>query len=394
MALPLAVALAFGAIAGVAWSQPQMRPGTEPVPYSERVSFGYATPVAPSMVYPDGMVRTGQPIFLDLVSSLDVTAHFSFATSAPHGPLTGRMAETVRLVYGTGWSTLLDQVAPLPLQASQGTATVAVNLARMSKVLAAANKITGVEAAMPTLVVTPVVTFQGRVSGQRVSTSYAPSLSFEVNNLELSVVDQSSAGSSAASPMQQSQAGSVQRHVLQAATMTVMGRAARVSTVREVGEAGAAASLGIALAGVAWARRRRRQEETAQIEARYHPDLIGVRTSPDDGKRSVVDVVGISALAKVAKAYGSLILDHHEGGAHSYYVDAGTMLYRYRPGLAVAHQLQLQYAPGHHRGGSSPVTSRLSQRALRTPFRGLSPSPWTFRISPLSPRREGDGGSP
>ena len=143
-----------------------------------------------------------------------------------------------------------------------------------------------------------------------------------------------------------------------------------------------AASLGIALAGVAWARRRSRQEETAQIEARYHPDLIGVRTSPDDGKRSVVDVVGISALAKVAKAYGSLILDHHEGGAHSYYVDAGTMLYRYRPGLAVAHQLQLQYAPGHHRGGSSPVTSRLSQRALRTPFRGLSPSPWTFRSLP------------
>ena len=54
VALPLAVALAFGAIAGVAWSRPQVRPGTEPVPYSERVSFSYATPVAPSMVYPDG----------------------------------------------------------------------------------------------------------------------------------------------------------------------------------------------------------------------------------------------------------------------------------------------------------------------------------------------------
>ena len=109
-----------------------------------------------------------------------------------------------------------------------------------------------------------------------------------------------------------------------------------------------------------------------------------MRTSPEDGKRSVVDVVGISALAKVAKAYGSLILDHHEDGAHSYYVDAGTMLYRYRPGSAVAHQVQ--YAPGHHRGGASPVTSRLSQRALRTPFRGLSPSPWTFGIAPLSAR--------
>ena len=135
------------------------------------------------------------------------------------------MTETVRLVYGTGWSTLLDQVAPSPTAASQGTTTVAVNLARMAQVLAAANKITGVEAAMPTLVVTPVVTFQGRVSGQPVSASYAPSLSFEVNNLELSLVDQSTPGLLGHLPeLQQSQAGSVQRHVLQAATMTVMGR--------------------------------------------------------------------------------------------------------------------------------------------------------------------------
>jgi len=135
VALPLAVALAFGAIAGVAWSRPEARPGTEPVPYHERMSFDYTTPVAPSMVYPDGVVRTGEPIFLNLVSAINVTAHFSFATTARHTPLTGRMAETVSLVYGTGWSTLLEQVAAVPLRSSQGTATVPVNLARMAQVL-------------------------------------------------------------------------------------------------------------------------------------------------------------------------------------------------------------------------------------------------------------------
>jgi signal peptidase len=393
VALPLAVALAFGAIAGVAWSRPDVRPGTEPVPYSARMSFNYATPVAPSMVYPDGVVRTGQPIFLNLVSSIDVSAHFSFAATARHTPLTGTMTETVRLVYGTGWSTLLEQGPSFPLRSSQGTITVAVNLAHMAQVLAAADKTTGVEAAMPTVVVTPVVTFRGRLSGQPVSARYAPSLSFDVNNLEVNLADQASPGSSAtSSALQQSRAGWVPRHVLKAATMTVMGRSARVSTLRDIGEAGVAASLTIALAGAAWARRRSRQEETAQIEARYGADLVGVRTSPEDGKRSVVDVVGISALAKVARAYGSLVLDHQVEGAHSYYVDAGTMVYRYRPGSAVAHEVQ--YAPGRHIGGTGPVISRLSQRALHAPLRGLSPSPWTFRIAPLSARREGDDGPP
>ncbi len=391
VALPLAVALAFGAIAGVAWSRPEVRQGTEPVPYHEQMSFGYTTPVTPSMVYPDGVVRTGQPIFLNLVSAIKVTTHFSLTTTGRHAALSGRMAETVDLVYGTGWSTLLEAVGAVPLRSSQGTITVPVDLTRMAHLLAAANKTTGVEAAMPTLVVNPVVTFSGRVSGQPVSGRYAPSLSFNVNDLELSLAGQAAPGSpTASSPLQQSQAGSGHQHVLRAATMTIMGRSAAVSTVRYIGEAGVAASMAIALAGVAFARRRSRQEESAQIRARYGHDLIGVRTSPAGPGRGMVDVVGISALAKVAKAYGALMLDHHEDGAHSYYVDTGTMVYRYRPGSASAHQAQ--YQPGHHKGGADPVISRLSQHALRTSLRGLSPSPWTFGTAPLSARHEGEGG--
>jgi signal peptidase I len=388
MALALALALAFAAIAGAAWSRPSVRQAFEPVPYSERVSFNYGARVAPSMVYPDGLVRTGQPIFLNLVGSIDISAHFSFATAARHTPLTGKMAETVRLVYGTGWSSLLEQLPPVALRSSQAATTVSVNLAHVARVLAAANKTTGIEAAMPTLVVAPVVTFRGEVVGQPISARYAPSLSFYVSSFELSLVGQSSAGYSiTSSQLQQSETASVHRHVLQPATMTILGRSARVSTVRDVGEAGVATSVALALAMVGWAWRRSRREESAQIEARYGPELIGVRTSPEDYGRSVVDVVGMSALAKVARAYGSLILHHEQQGAHSYYVDAGTMVYRYRPGLAVPRQVQ--YEPGHHRDTNSPVAPRLSQHASRPPFRRLSASPWNFGVAPLSVRRDG-----
>ncbi len=330
------------------------------------------------MVYPGGVVRTGQPIFLNLVRSVNITAHFDFAAAAPHTPMTGTMAGTVRLVYGTGWSTVLEQLPPVPIRSSRATTTVPVNLVRVGQVLAAANKTTGVEAAVPTLVVTPVITFRGRVSGQAISATYAPSLSFDVSTLQLSLVGGSSAGDSVTSPeLRQSHSGSVDRHVLQPATLAVMGRSVRVSTVRDVGGAGVAASLVLAMVMVAWARRRSHQEEARQIEARYGPELIGVHTNPEDDKRGTVDVIGISALAKVAEAYGSLILDHYQDGAHSYYVDAGTVLYRYRPGLADAPQVE--YGPGHHRGSNDPVAPRLLPRASRPPFRALSPSPWHFR---------------
>ncbi|MGP8205304.1 MAG: hypothetical protein ACLQVK_04465 [Acidimicrobiales bacterium] len=389
VALPLAVAVAFAAIGGVAWSRPQARRTSAPVSYSERVSFSYAARVARSMVYPDGTVRTGQPIFLTLVSSIDISAHFGFSTTARHTRLTGSMGETVSLVYGTGWSSVLEQLPPVALRSSQATTSVTVNLAGVAQTLAAADKTTGVEAAMPTLVVAPVVTFRGSVIGQPISARYAPSLSFDVSNLELSLVNQSSAGYSVtSSELRQSQTGSVPRHVLRPATMTIMGRPVRVGAVRDVAGAGVAASLVVVLAMVGWARRRSRQGESARIEARYGPDLIGVRTNPEDDKHSVVDVVGISALAKVAKAYGSLILDHHEDGGHSYYVDAGTVIYRYRPGSAVTRQEQ--YGAGHHRDSASPLTSRLGQRASRPPYRRLAPSPWDFEVAPLAARRDGN----
>ncbi len=378
LALPLALALAFAAIAGVAWSRPAERRATAPVGYREAMSFNYGAAVAPSLVYPGGVVRTGQPIFLDLVGSVDVIAHFNFTTPARHTPMTGSMTGTVRLVYGTGWSSVIGRLPVVPLRASQATTSFPVNLVRVAQVLSAANRATGVQAAMPMLVVTPVVTFRGLVSGQAVSATYAPSLSFDVSTLQLSLVGASTTGNSVTAPeLRQSQPGSVSRHVLRPATLTIMGRSARTGTVRAVGAVGLAASLALALAVIAWARRRSHQDEARQIEARYGPELIGVHSSPEDDKRGLVDVIGISALAKVANAYGSLILDHCQDGAHTYYVDAGTVLYRYQPGLAAAHPAG--YAPGHHRDTAEPATHRLSGRAARPPFRALSPSPWNFR---------------
>ena len=186
--------------------------------------------------------------------------------------MTGKMAATVRLVYGDGWSSVLEQLPAVPLRSSQATDPVPVNLAHVAQVLAAANKATGIEAAMPTLVVTPVITFRGRVSGQALSATYAPSLSFDVSSLQLSLVAGPAAGSQVtSSELRQSQSGSVGRHVLRPATLTVMGRSARVSTVRDVGDPERAASLVMVMVTVAWARRRSHQEEARQIEARYGP---------------------------------------------------------------------------------------------------------------------------
>ena len=353
LALPIAVAVACAAIAAVGWARPEERPGTEPVAYQQRVGFSYSAQVAQSMVYPGGVVHTGQPVFLNLVHSLEVTTHYSFVTTAEHTPLVGTMSEEVQLVYGTGWSSPLEQVAPVRLRGSQGTATVSINLVSVAKMITAADNATGV-AAMPALVVTPTITFRGTVIRQTISGRFSPALTWNVGSSELVLMSQPGTGGGPSYPqLRQSSSGAVNRRVVQPVTLTILGRSVRVSIVRWTGATGAAASLAWALIVLGWGIWLRRRDEAALIEALYGAQLIRVRSSPEDNDRTVVDVVGVSALAKLAENFGSVILDYNHDGVRSYFVDARTTVYRYRPGLAV--ELPVEYGPAADGAGGADV---------------------------------------
>ena len=53
-------------------------------PYTEKVSFGYHAKAAAGPVYPDGVVSTGDPIFVKLVRRVRVKAHYRLEAAAAH----------------------------------------------------------------------------------------------------------------------------------------------------------------------------------------------------------------------------------------------------------------------------------------------------------------------
>ncbi|MGH9105590.1 MAG: S24/S26 family peptidase [Acidimicrobiales bacterium] len=353
-AVPLALALAFVAISALAWSRPSTRQGREATSYRQQVDFSYRASVAPDLVYPKGAVSTGQPIFLDLVRAIEVRAHFRFSTAAPRWHAQGTVTGTVRLVYGPGWGTVLERLPPVRFASAQTALTVPIDLAHVSEVVAKADKETGVEAAMPAIVVSPVVTLAGDVAGQPFRSRFSPSLSLDMNGLEVQLADQTSGGAGlggagSSSQLSQSQTGSVYTPVRQAAVVTLLGRSLPVGTLRDVGGIGLAGCLAVALAlaGLDW---RRHDGGAAEVEARYGTGAVTVLTTPEESGRPVIDVVGMPALAKVAEACGAIILVHSPAGATSYYVDSGKALYRYRPARRSAQEL----GPHLHAAGYEP----------------------------------------
>ena len=104
-------AVAFLALGALALTRPATKPVAMKTPYTEKVSFGYHAKAPAGPVYPDGVVKTGDPIFLKLVHRVRVKAHYRLAATAPQR-LGGTMEVLLRLTSPTGWTRTIQLAAP------------------------------------------------------------------------------------------------------------------------------------------------------------------------------------------------------------------------------------------------------------------------------------------
>ena len=109
------------------FTHPATKPVAEKTPYTEKVSFGYHAKAAAGPVYPDGVVKTGDPIFLKLVHRVRVKAHYRLAATAPQR-LGGTMEVLLRLTSPTGWSRTIQLAAPKRFTGDYAAADVTLDV--------------------------------------------------------------------------------------------------------------------------------------------------------------------------------------------------------------------------------------------------------------------------
>ena len=80
-------AVAFLVLGLIAFTRPASQAVPATTPYSQQVQFGYSAHVRPGLVYPNGTVTTGDPIFLTLVRDVAVSIDYrSTAARRPRSP--------------------------------------------------------------------------------------------------------------------------------------------------------------------------------------------------------------------------------------------------------------------------------------------------------------------
>lgn len=335
-------ALAFAAIGLAALTRPLRAAATRPVPFTQRANFGYRAAARQGPVYPNGVVSTGQPIFLQLAHRVRVSLHYRLQTAAT-AAIQGTGSVALQLTGPTGWRRSIPLSPARPFTGTTWHTSVVLDLPALQSLVTRVQKLTGVATDGYGIAVVARVHVHGRIARAPVTAGLTPALSFQLQPSQL----QPSAGATPAAAPGTGSPGSSPRsstgfsshargHVVTATSVParfgVGSVAVPIVAVRWAALAGLLLCAGAALPLLVLLRRSQAFDESARIEARYGHLLVSIAPGDDLGWPPV-DVTSIEALVRLAESSGQLILHSHDDEADVYLVNDNGSVYRYRAKL-------------------------------------------------------------
>ena len=296
------------------------------VPYRESGSFAYGADVRPGVVYSDGRVDTGEPVFLRLVDKLWTRFEYRLDTDAALNT-SGRIVLAAVVSDADGWQRTIDLGPASQFEGNFGSATGTLDLHRVQKLISGVEHATGVAHESYTVSLTPSVDLGGRLADVDLSGRFAPTLQFRLDRLALTL-DQKTPDRLAPA-----RARSVQAHLLRPDAFSALGAEIRVSALRRVTVGAGSVLLAFLLIVALLRNRALRGGEPFRIEARYGHALVSVSPSATEALGPLVEVATMEGLARLAELGSRPILHAERLGAHSYFFEDGGVVYRYSTGM-------------------------------------------------------------
>ncbi|MEX1165196.1 MAG: signal peptidase I [Nitriliruptor sp.] len=426
------VGLLSVALAATAFTRPLTTSGD--VVYTHRGEFTYTANAEPSLVYPDGRLITGDPVFLRQVDELDLA--FTYAVDGLGNPsATGQL--WLDLADGSGWS----QRSPLGTANSfdGGRLTLAGHLTipELRRTLTRVADETGVGGGSATITVAAEITVAGSVRGTAHTSAFTPELAFQLdaNRLVLRDATAAGAGTESADPTSDPTAAGTDTNNststgtgtgtgtsttpetdsapipgiarteddtvtlpdAEPAQLTLAGRSLSVDHARTAASIGLGVALFALLTGLTGAARQRGFDEAARTRARYGRRLVEVDAVTTPAGYGIVDVRDVSTLVELAGRIDRPVLHHRPGPPEpeTFIVEGDATVYRYRAATAAgdeAIQIPEEPAPTPQRDTSRPTPSAVPAPPppLAPPARPAPPTPpaqpraWTPPAPPVA----------
>jgi signal peptidase I len=329
--------LLFAALGLFALLQPASSSSSLSSQYTQQLSFGYHGRAKQGSVYPTGKVTTGDPVYLQLVHQLAVTASYAFKTSAA-SQLHGSVRIRGTLSNSSGWSRDFWLSPQTRFSGDHGFATAQLNLSRLQALTSRVSSQIGAGGTY-TLTIVPQVKLSGTVGS-------APLATTDSAALELSLgADELASGGSAITPSAESTGstggtgtGSAQSGFVHTTTGALLASSSSateklagvpIPTVRWIALAGFV--LFALLALLTGSRELRgSSDQVEQINHRYKHLIVPVSAITPDADHPPIEVRTMEALAQLAERSERLILHDHQEDVDNYLIDDQGTLFRFQ----------------------------------------------------------------
>ena len=326
---------------GVGYSRPLLRTAPLNDAYRQTGTFSYSAAVnAPTAVYPSGAVKTGDPIYPSLISSLGLDFKYKFASPLAHHVTGTIQLRTLVLSSTNTWKSLSSGTAATPFTGDTAAVSTTLALSGLYALINTVSAQSGVAGANYALDVQPVVRLTGTVGGNPIKATFLPVLPFQVAptalTLDVPVAPAPpgatyvapTAASALAAGLNPTQFGSVP-HVYPN-VVSVLKYEVRVSLLRSGGVVIAVLALVVAVLHDVLRRRKTVRSDEEQIAKQVGSLIVPVDRLSDDGSAQLV-VLDFAHLAGLAHYLERPILYEMRDGQRRYEVDDETRRYVYQP---------------------------------------------------------------
>jgi signal peptidase I len=188
--MPWAAGLAVAAFAlgGIAFNRPATVPGSSKVTYRQALTYDYEARTVPNIVYPDGVVGWGDPVYTRAVRALDVRVGYEFQDESTP-PVVGRISLQADLSSSSGWHRQLVATAPAPFTGARTAGSIRLDLDEVRRLVGAVEAATRAPFGQIGIRVSTRVDGTATVGGQPVSVSVTAPLVFSLNEIQLVVAN-------------------------------------------------------------------------------------------------------------------------------------------------------------------------------------------------------------
>jgi signal peptidase I len=319
------VAVACAILAAIAFSRPVTTEGEGPPRYAQKGSFAYEADVPKGAVYEDGRLRTGEPAYIQVVSSVRFTFDYAVESGEQH-QLFGTTRLVAELANGSGWSRTIELAPRATFSGDRATVSGVLPLAALRAVADEVEKITGQVPDTYTVTVRPSVALAGQIAGAPVKDAFAPELQLALDRYKLTLPP---AGSSPTADLERSQDGPATQQQVEA-TLSFAGIDLGVQAARRLATVlGLAALVGAIGIGVVFLLGLRAADEPARIRARFGHLIVEILEPRRRFPEHDVLMASFDDLVRVSDRHARMILHAHEGGRHVYLVEDDGVAYRY-----------------------------------------------------------------